>query len=348
MKLIYPESLKVYTNFILKNISKYYTFEELSNSNKIASELDEEKILNQLYSDSPYYKMAYIILEKLFFLLELNNFKEQDKEISSQAIDVSDSELLNKKTSSSKELPGLNHNNKINNRKSVKYDEDEFILTTNQQIYLKSLINFLHKNINPISVKNFMQRQYMRAKSRQIGIENSYKYLNDNTRFNINYILNSVGSICYSVRNDIYSNIETVNTSPIMIKPDEIGLLLTYYIYLFNENIYGYSSNLSNLKLLSVTEEEINNESITCYRLKNLNLILYDINILLKFINETKSNFNIETIDTSFVKNIENFINFSIQYVFNSFKNKDNSKVTKLKSDFAEGLRLNLSGLVIY
>src|SRR5690606_25687831 len=67
------ESLKTYTTFIFKSLSTYYNYEDVT-----IQELDSEKVISKLYTTSPYSNIAYFILNKILFLLELNHYVENE------------------------------------------------------------------------------------------------------------------------------------------------------------------------------------------------------------------------------------------------------------------------------
>jgi hypothetical protein len=288
------ESLKTYTNFILKTLSAYYNFDDL-----VVKELDSEMLLNKLYTNSPYSNIAVFVFKKLLFLLELNN------------------------TDSFTEIDGL-----------IKQKSDEdIILSNSQQIIVKSIFNFLYKNVSIEKVKHYMFKQYQRLLTRHKGIEGLVKVSGNNKSVD-QIFLHHLGSICFSTRSNLLNGIETVSNKLITtyIQKSDINLILNNTITSYNQLLQPL--NLKELKC--VGDNNLSVENYQAYIFKNLILALSDINILL-----SQSNVNIS------LELLNVFIRGSNDLIFNSHMEETyKSKLQKFRNEYIECYKLVLSKLV--
>jgi hypothetical protein len=288
------DSLKTYNNFIIKSLGAYYNFEDLT-----IDSIEGEKLISKLYTKSPYSNIAFHVLNKILFLMELNS--------ASSSNDIRDS--IKKKTEGS-----------------------DSCLTGYQQSVVKSMFNFLYKNSNLPRVKHYMIKQYQRLIVRQKGIKGLVGFSNKSLD---ELFLHNLGSICSATKKDLLNGIETVSESLMSsyISKEDIGYILNTILTCYNSLINPV--NLKELKFVNPSDN-ITNEYIHAYKLKNLNLALTDINILL---NRAAGIY----IPLDLVKT---FVSSSNRLIFNEYSDIYKDKLQKMFAEFVDYYKLILSKFV--
>jgi hypothetical protein len=293
------ESLKTYTNFIFKSLSDYFNFED-----ETISEIEYDKIISKLYNTSPYTNIANFVFSKLIFLLELNNISktENNEQLDSNVLSREHS-LVKKKT------------------------DEELILTPQQNNILKSIFTFLYKNNDLNKLKHYMNKQYKRLEIRQKGLKNIVKLYNNNLD---RLFLHSLGGVCFSTKHDVLNGLETISQNLIVenISMSDINCVLNILIETYNDILP--ISIAKDFKSLSKDDSNTTDEHIQAYRLRNLNLILSDINVILKYRGLTPT-INLESLDK--------FIKSSIDIIISFESDKKDKQCSEMKRQFSEYFR---------
>lgn len=386
------ESLKNYFNFILKKLNIIYDFENFD----ICIHMDTENILDKIYLDSPFKVIADYVLEKILFLFELGNERlvnilDSNSILSNNSFNINN---FYRKTLSRKITIGNNQlDSKANEfMKIKKYEfEEESFLTLNQCLIIKSIFAFISKSSSIEVIRNHMISQNQRLHVRQIGFEKLKKLISFDNYKNYSFIsLNSLGILSYSLNNSILNGIET-SVKKINAKSLDLENILIFNLYHINNEINDFlmlnKNNYRNFSLLKSQENskkegknKVNNpldssilnciiefgniETFFVHKLKNLVLILSDINILVTYINNmytsenilnTKSHNILESKKSSLVDEevnipleiLKNFIDSSIKIIVNNEINSY-SKISKHIGSFSGILKSVLGKLITY
>lgn len=353
------DSLKSYTNFILSKLSKFYSFEQFEN----CSVMNLDEVYNNIYHDSPYAIISEYVLEKLFFLLELNqdcsiNDKTESKATTPKGRSIN--KKINFDTRESKELSRQgsqsitprqdnNMNYVVDSFKKVKrWDNDEELngISSPHQNLIKGIFNWIYKSPDTNLIRSLMNQQHVRLKVREIGLKNLMRLTNDSLYNNFSKIsYNIIGAITLSLKNSISNGLESVGRS-IDIKYKDLENILIFYVQFYNNEINNLltvpKSVISNYCYLPDTKIKQNHELFIIHKIKNLNLLLSDINIILSYMTSIPSE------SSSFpLIIIQNFIQRSLKIIIYE-ETKNNPKVIRMILDFTENLKSALGKFITF
>ncbi len=293
------DSLKLYTDFILKKLNQYYNFDEIVKFGR----LEEENILEVLHKDSPYYNVATQIIKKNLFLLSLRS-SSKNKLVGTY-------------------LNNSNHNNLELSRESSfkkKNQEEDVLISFESQQVLKGIFSFLYRNYKEGECQQnlaCLKSEFLRISIRSFGITNLSAYILDNEILSSTF-LTLLGGINSSVEGDLLNQCTTVSHLKIL-NPEQVESVMQFYINLFNKILENQDSFIrdQNIELLS-------NEYLS-FKNKNLKLILADLHVLINFFKKSEYYF-------SFSQNMEKFIRLLIDFMFENKSIGDKSNESKSKS----------------
>jgi hypothetical protein len=358
------DSLKSYTNFILSKLSKIYNFEQFEN----CTEMNLDEVYNNIYHDSPYAMIAEYVLEKLFFLLELNQDSSINEKIDSNntsmvstpkgrsmtkkiTFEMKDSKELSRQGSQSitPRHDSNNMNYVVESFRKVKRWENEDELNgvpSPHQNLIRGIFNWIYKSPDTNLIRNLMNQQNSRLKIREIGMKNLMRLTGDSLYNHLSKIsYNIIGALTLSLKNSITNGLEAVVRS-IDIKYKELENILIYYVQFYNNEINNLltvpKSQISNYCYLPDNKIKPSHELFIIHKIKNLNLLLSDINIILSYMT------SIPCESSSFpLSLIQNFIQRSLKIIIYE-ETKNNSKVIRMILDFTENLKSALGKFITF
>ena len=238
--------MKNYTKIIKNKLNSIYNF----NTYDKVKIMDLDVALEIIYKDSPYQKIAENIIDKLLFLLQLNN---------NNLMKIENEKSDNKKYPLKSKVSEKN----INLNEDL--DVGSLNISKEAQNYVKCINNIIFKSSFDIeNAKNVLLMEYIRDIIRNEGINvlKNY-YLTNGDLFNHTFgLLSSNGINCCQIK--ISSNEDFIQ-------------ILSHNIKYIHEQIDNLNLNIQNEPFLIIKKEEFMG-----YIIKNLNLILTDTNILLE------------------------------------------------------------------
>ena len=201
------------------------------------------------------------MIQNLSFLLSLNNFDEDEN--NDFNIMVLERMQSFNRTTSSYSLSHKSSSMKKQSSNTNVQNEDNYLFNKNQQIILKSVMYFILKSQNNIqNIIQILNKQYIRALVRNIGIKEFFEYVKifkDNQNLT-NYFY---GIISFAVGKDIHNGIETVNLSNFFLNKEEkkyIIAILNNELIEFNKNcefFEKYEKNKKDCEYLLIMENQI-------------------------------------------------------------------------------------------
>jgi len=345
------ESITKYSEYIYKEFNLI-----LSNTSKELNEINIKEKEKEIQSKSPFITLANTMIQNLSFLLSLNNFDENENNDFNIML-LERIQSFNR-TTSSYSLSHRSSSMKKQSSNTNMQNEDNYLFNKNQQIILKSVMYFILKSQNNIqNIIQILNKQYIRALVRNIGIKEFFEYVKifkDNQNLT-NYFY---GIISFAVGKDIHNGIETVNLSNFFLNKEEkkyIIAILNNELIEFNKNcefFEKYEKNKKDCEYLLIMENQISkslNIKVEEYfmKLKNILLILSDLNIIIKFVGKHKSLYENE-ID---LKLFENTIRIIFDFIFNlqNYSNlisRNYIHLLKMKAFSNESMKLIINEII--
>jgi hypothetical protein len=364
------ESLKNYFNYIINKLQSIYDFDELNN----CVEMNAESVLDKIYKDSPFNILSDYVLEKVLFLMEISNdslINILDPNTNANNNLAKVNYVLRKSRSKRPSLLNIPVVDLKANETSNKSDEESF-LTVNQSLIVKAIFSFIYKSPKPEIIRTHLNSQYKRLLIRQLGFDKLKILISNDYYKQISFVsLNNMGILSSALNSSILNGIETA-VKQIDSRSLDLENLLSFNLYHINNEINDFlllgKNNFSIFSLLKSPKNKTlqnidvsNIDTFYVHKLKNLVLILSDINLLNAYISNSNkySNLNIknilnpEKINETFneaelkipLEILKNFINSSIKIIVN---NEINSypNITKTVSSFSSILKSVLGKLI--
>ena len=327
--------------------------------NEIASLIKDNNILNKLIINdkelnkkNPFIYLADEMIYKISLLINLNNYNENNE---NEEFNIQLSERL-KSFNNSFNLKLQSNNsssfqNYTSNKNIMASPDENLVLDPINQYILKSLMHYILKYNDKVNnAIIILYTQYIRSKTRILGICNLSEYLkkeiNSYTLYNLGLLSLSVGRYKKGLLNGIESN----NKVMIEIKNEIIVLLEKNIQALVNiiKELENDGNTFNNNKtVINVSKEIINNKyyenneenNLVYYLIKKIILILSDIHIVLKYMS---SHSHLFEEDLSKL-NLENFIGI----IFNILMNKKKNRINNSYNNETERIKKHIKEITV-
>ena len=338
------ESMDKYSTYIFNEI--YGLVKDNNGLNKIVI---DEKELNK---KNPFVFLADEMIYKISLLINLNNYNENNE---NEEFNLQLTERM-KSFNSSFNL-ALHSNNSssfqnISNKNLNPSPDENYVLDPKMQYILKSLVHYIIKysdNVNKAII--LLYTQYIRSKTRILGICNLSEYLKKDLNCYTNYNYGLLSLAVGKYKNGLLNNIESNNRVMNDIKNELITLLeknINILINLIKEYEKENSNTNNNKIVINLSKIEIDNNfnseenNSKYYLTKKIILLLSDIHIILKYISSHRHLFEEDLTKI----NLEKFIDIIFNILMNKKKNNTNES-EEIRKIIKEMIKIILDEIIL-
>ena len=347
------ESMDKYSNYIYNEICDL-----VKDNNFLNKIVIDDKLLNK---KNPFMYIADEMIHKISLLINLNNYNENNE---NEEFNLQLTERMKSFNSSFNLALHSNNSSSFQNisNKNINVSPDEnYVLDPKMQYILKSLVHYIIKfndNVNKAII--ILYTQYIRSKTRILGICNLSDYLKKDLNCYTNYNYGLLSLAVGKFKNGLVNNIESNNRVMNDIKNELITLLEKNINTLLNiikeyESENTKDANNNNKVVINVSKTAIDNDynknheenNSFYYLVKKIILILSDIRIVLKYMSSHKHLFEEDLTKI----NLENFIELIFGILMNEKKLNSgsiyNDGVEKIKKLIKEIIKIILDEIIL-
>ena len=309
------QSLREYSKVLQNKLVKIYSFP----TNPPCKEITLDTLLPKVETESPYKNVILPIIDKLLLILEFKNnphiqIKENELELSKKELSLT---FTKSKISESTNL----YINDI--------DASTLNIPIQAQRIVQKIFGIIQQNKVDIENTKFaLYVKYIRNIIRNRGLELLCEFYTSNTYFDL--FTNTYGLIS--------SGLTQSGSNAIMLNNE-----MTYILLEHNVKCIHHQLGLFNSEIMGMT---ITKNDYLCTVLKNLNLLLNDVNVILSntlYYMQLEKNYT--TTKESALLNMKDIITKALGIMIND-KVKNNVKIMKGISEFVLNFRNFLSKLV--
>jgi len=275
------DSILIYIKFVKNKLTFYLDCANLNSINSLYKEINKKAIIEVLCYESPFYQMAYKILEKLLFIFEINSnydlnlydnyFNKKNSNINPIDYQDSFSAAVANINHISDEVDNINLDMKKNN--SIKFNsnknltdfQDILIGNSNQIHYqypqslqitiaqhktLDSIFNLIYGKFDINQIRDLMLEQNRKLYIRQLGLTSLNYLLESNFMILIKSFQTLPGILSSSIKKNLEDDLETALCLR-KFKNYPLMNLLIHLINSYNELIEMVNSNETKYEKIS-------------------------------------------------------------------------------------------------